>query len=104
MGYFGGRPGAFGVKENRPDPAGVDVKTGLVKYAVVSFNHFDKRGNIWNGLSFAEGLKARNNEEDVKGVVLFQLIEDRKLKIEAFPYVKPSQVAGFTDSAVVYVR
>ena len=44
------------------------------------------------------------NYDFVQGVVLFQLIEDRKLKVEIFPGKEGSEVNGFTEDAKIYER
>lgn len=38
------------------------------------------------------------------GVVLFQLLDDRTLKVETFPGKTAAQVDGFTESALLYER
>ncbi len=51
-----------------------------------------------------KGLKVIRNDDYVEGVVLFQLIEDRKLKEKIFPDKHISDVSGFTDAAIIYER
>lgn len=103
LGDFGGFPKAFGVAGNTPDPAGVDIEEGMIKYELVNFDYYDGDGNKWDAFTYAEEIHARNHEE-VQGVVLFQVMEDRKLKVEVFPYVDSSKVNGFTEKALIYER
>ena len=53
-------------------------------------------------------LYARHKTEDVReritGVVLVQMLEDRLLKIEAFPGKKAAEVEDFTSAAKLYER
>ena len=103
LGDFGGYPRAQGVLGNKPDPSSIGVEEGMIKYELVKFDYFDEDGNSWNALNYADGVYAKNNDE-VQGVVLFQLMEPRKLKVEVFPYVNPLEVIEFTDNALIYER
>ena len=51
----------------------------------------------------AKGIRIESNGM-VDGVVLAQLIENRRLKFETFPGKKGSQVSGFSDKAKIYER
>ncbi|MEE8357852.1 MAG: hypothetical protein V3R82_00365 [Candidatus Hydrothermarchaeales archaeon] len=101
-GDFGGRTGQFGVKGNSPDPGAVGVGV-LVKYDLLGYAYFegDKR---WDSKSLVNGLKLKNDESDYRGIVLFELVEDRKLRVEFFPDKTSSQVSGFSDNTVIYER
>lgn len=103
FGNYSGQTRQFGVKGNSPDPADVSVETGLVKYELVDYDFYvgDER---WDRSSLAKGLELRNNDDYVHGVVLFQIIEDGKLKVEIFPGKTAEDVAGFTDDAFIYIR
>ena len=98
-----GKSAQFGVKGNSPDPAEVTTATGLVKYELNDYNHYDG-DKQWDYSYLAKGVKARNYEIIEGGVMLFELIEDRKLKVEIFPDKKANEVMGFTDNAKIYVR
>jgi len=101
IGEFDGRASQFGVKTNSPDPKDIGVGQ-LVKYELVPYDHYI--GNRkWEFSEFSTELKAKNQDE-VRGVALFQLEEDRKLKIEFFPGKKGSQVSGFTSNSKIYER
>ena len=104
LGKFDGESKQFGVKGNAPDPATVSKESGIVKYELMVYHYFDGSGEMLNGMTtFKNDLKA-NVVGDVKGTVLFQLLEDRRLKVETFPGKTADQVGGFTSSAVVYER
>ena len=103
LGNFDGYPKAFGVKGNAPDPAKVNVNSGVVKYELVKFDYHDSSGKVWDEIQYVEGLTAKNTNEMV-GVVLFELQGDRKLKVETFSGKSASQVLGFTQNAITYER
>jgi hypothetical protein len=50
-----------------------------------------------------KGLKAANGDA-IHGVVLFEVLEDWRLRVEAFPGKTAAQVNGFTDAALIYER
>jgi len=90
------------VKNNLPDPATVSVDTGQTLYELVDYDYYD--GDVrWDRESLVKGLKLRNSDF-VQGVVLFQLIENRKLKVEIFPDMTAAGVGTFTANAMIYVR
>ncbi len=102
LGSYKDQPSQFGVKSNLPDPADVSVATGQILYELVDYDYYD--GDVrWDRESLVKGLKLRNSDF-VQGVVLFQLIEDRRLKVEIFPDLTAAGVGTFTENAMIYVR
>jgi len=84
----------YGVKGNKPDPADVSVDSGLVKYELMaSERETDPRG-----------FRVSVNTDEVLGVFLVQMIDDRTIKGEVFPKKKASQVTGFTVNSIIYHR
>ncbi|MBI2653754.1 hypothetical protein HYX02_02980 [Candidatus Woesearchaeota archaeon] len=102
VGTFKGKAQQFGVKGNAPKPDEVDVDTGLIKYELVDYRYYD-RDKEWNYKTLVKGLKIKNGN-NILGVALLQMLEDRKLKIEVFPDKTDAQVNGFTENAKIYVR
>lgn len=102
FGNFGGYPKAFGVQGNAPNPATINIASGLVKYELTKFDYYSN-GIKWDTLHFASHLVAKNTEE-LAGVVLFQLIDERKLKVETFSGKTASQISDFTSAARFYER
>ncbi len=102
-GYEGQDSKQFAVKGNAPEPATLGVRSGLVKYELVGYDYYAPDGSFWDRKSLVKDLKTRS-EETVQGVVLFQLLEDRKLKMEVFPGKTAAQVSGFTQNAKTYER
>jgi len=50
-----------------------------------------------------KSIEVRNNDE-VYGTVLFELLGERKLKMEIFPSMTAAEVSNFTDDALIYFR
>jgi hypothetical protein len=92
IGDFGGQVRQFWVKGNAPDPAKVSVASGLVKYELV-YAKIGSAGQTFEGIPIG-----------VQGVLLVQLLDDRKLCVEAFPGKSADDVNGFTESAAIYER
>lgn len=103
LGDFNGEAKQFGAKENSLNPKDVNVSSFVVKYELVSHGYVDGAGNGWNFEGYVQGLRAKNYEQ-IDGVVLVQLLEDRKLKMEVFPGKTGAEVNGFTSAARIYER
>ncbi len=103
IGDFAGEAKQFGVVGNAPDPAYVDLSSGLVKYELISYEYLTDTGAFWDRQHFAK-VTATQPSSEVAGVVLVQLLEPRKIKFEAFPEKIASQVEGFTERAKIYER
>jgi len=93
IGNYDGRAAQFWVKDNKPDPATIGEKDGVVKYEL-----------IHGQLGSTGQLQKRPDADAVQGVVLAQLLPDRKLKFEAFPGKTGAEVKSFTIAAKVYER
>jgi hypothetical protein len=72
-------------------------------YELVDYDYYVE-GERWDRVSLAKGIEARNLDERISGVVLFQLVDDRTLRVETFPGKTAPQVDGFTASALIYER
>ncbi|MGE3779671.1 MAG: hypothetical protein AB7F89_20945 [Pirellulaceae bacterium] len=94
IGDFDGRPKQFAVPGNAPDPAKVSAKDGLVKYDLV-YAPFNSNG---------ERIELPPQMRGVQGVLLAQLLQDRRLKIEVFPGKSAADVQAFTAGASTYER
>lgn len=103
IGGYGGKDSEqFGVKGNAPDPKDVGIEDGVVKYELTGFD-YHYGNDYWDRNSQVKGIKVKNKNE-VKGVILFQVLENNKLKMETFDGKTAEQVSGFTDNAVMYER
>lgn len=101
-GNFNGRAGQFAVKGNSPDPGDAGVGQ-LVKYELVNHTYVNGGGNNWDQRAYASGVKLAESSE-IRGVVLFQLIDNKTLKVEFFPDKTSSQNLEFDSSAQIYER
>ena len=104
LGAFDGGSVQLAVRGNAPDPAEITVESGLVSYELVQYDYFVGGDQRWDRGSYAAGIEARNYDSTLRGVVLFQLIEDRLLKVETFPGKTAAEVSGFTAAALLYER
>lgn len=102
MGEYNGKPTQFGVAGNAPDPKDVDKSSGLVKYELVQFDYYNPDGTRWFNTP-VKNIQAKNQTQ-IQGVVLVQMLEDRKIKFETFPGKVSEQVSGFTEKAIIYER
>ena len=103
IGTFDGASAQYGVAGNAPDPRDVSVESGVVSYELVDYDYYID-GERWDRVSLVKGIEARNTAGRIYGVVLFQLVDDRTLKVETFPGEIASQVEGFSASALTYER
>ncbi|MBI2611673.1 hypothetical protein HYW54_02930 [Candidatus Gottesmanbacteria bacterium] len=104
FGDYDGYPKAYAVRRNAPDPRNINKNSGLAKYELVQFDYFDENGVRWDQIHFAKNIVGRNTEE-ARGVVLFELKDDKTLMVEIFPKATSiDQVSGFTPKALLYER
>ena len=103
IGTFDGVSVQKAVRGNTPDPRDVSVESGVVAYELVDYDYYVD-GERWDRVSLVKGTEARNMDQGTFGVVLFELLDDRTLKVETFPGKTAAQVDGFTESALLYER
>ena len=103
MGDYNGKPTQFAAKGNVPDPAKIGAESGIVKYELVSWGYTTEAGKEWDKSKFAKVIKATAGTH-VDGMVLVQMLENRKIKFEAFPGKTASEASVFTQSAKIYGR
>jgi hypothetical protein len=104
IGNYQGKPTQFSVPRDSENPADVSLQSGLTKYELRHWTYVKADGGSWDRMSLTKGPKLINDKFPSDGCVLFQLLENRKLKMEAFPQKICSSVSGFTDKAVIYTR
>lgn len=93
IGNYDGRAAQFWVKGNKPDPAAIGEKDGIVKYELV-----------YGQLGSSGQLQQRPDGDQVQGTVLCQVLPDRRLKFQAFPGMTGRDVQEFTGAARIYER
>ena len=82
-----GRP-PWRVKNNAPDPASIDVESGIVKYEIYT--------------DFEGGEESE--PFDIVGTLLVQMLDDRTIKVEVFFGQNIEDVNEFTEKARIYRR
>jgi hypothetical protein len=102
FGDYAGEQRQFGVLGNSPDPADVTISSGLVMYDLVTYEYIDA-GVPWDRHSFTQGL-SMENYTFIEAVVLVQLVEARRLKVEIFYGQTSADITAFTDNALFYTR
>jgi hypothetical protein len=100
LGDFNGESKQFFVTGNLPDPKDVTVSKGLVKYELVE-RVYTSNGEIWNRHDFVPQLQGFT-DNSVKGVVLIQVFEGEKMKLEIF--LDEAAPQNFTSNAKLYER
>ena len=80
----------------------MNVETGIVEYELVDYDYYvgDEQ---WDRINHEKPITCKNDDY-FQGVVLFQLIEDRQLKVEIFPGKTADEVNGFTENYKIYGR
>ncbi len=84
--FQNGQPEAFAVVGNAPDPATISSTNGITKYNLV---RVEQGGQV---------------SQEVRGVILVQVLADEKLKVEVVPGKTAAQVSSFSSAAVTYER
>ena len=101
--YEGEDSKQFIVNGNQPNPVLVSVDSGIVKYELLNYDYVDSKGIFWYRMSLVRGLTVVPRGDSV-GVVLIQLVEDRKIKFEVFPGKTGNMIDSFTNNAKIYER
>ncbi len=104
IGDYGGISAQFGVRGNAPDPATIDVSSGLHKYELTHLEYYrTTSGQMWDRMTVYTDIKARP-QSHIQGVALVQMLDARKIKFEAIPGKTAEQVSSFTQKAILYER
>ena len=108
IGNWDGQAQQFGVRANAFDPKDVSLSSGIVTYELLQPDWVvASTGQRWDHRNYIPEAKFKpidNVPNAVRGVLLLQLIESRKLKLEAFPDKTAHEVSGFTSHAKMYER
>jgi hypothetical protein len=107
MPSFGDHRAQVAIGNLDPHPADVSVATGLVKYELVGWAYVrESTGDHWGATSWeaTDDIVVEVYPHHVDGTVLLRLLEDHRLKFEAFPGLRSHEVSDFTDAARIYER
>ncbi len=102
IGTYEGKAQQFGVKGNSPDIARINKFSGITKYELVHHDYF--LDNMpWDRITFSQNLDVWNSPY-VQGVILLEMLDERKLKVEILPNMAASNITTFSDNVEIYVR
>ena len=103
IGNFSGEPTQSGIKGNSPDPQNVNIDSGIIKYELVNSEYIlANTGESWSRIIYANNIQAISGESQ-KGVILVQMLSQRKIKVESFPNKTASEVSNFINP-IIYER
>lgn len=94
FGDYQGQAKQFSAKSGSIDPATVEKGSDIVKYELVQY--------MTPSPSPTGGVMMRN--EQVQGVVLIQVLDNNKMKMEVFPGKTATQINGFSGAEKTYER
>ena len=104
IGDWDGEARQFGVRGDHIDPADVSVSTGVVKYELGQTEWvIAATGAHWDN-DLYKGPVRFAPTDSVQGVLLVQMVGDRRIKVEMFPSKTAAQVTDFDGGAVYYER
>ena len=103
IGNFNGRAEQFIISREAPDPSEVSSETGLVMYNLYDMEYLKSDGSSWDRMTLTKNIKAEPTQQ-INGCILFQLIEDRKLKVDMFPNIICSDTLEFSTNSIIYER
>jgi len=92
--------GPYGVKGNAPDPRFVGVDSGVVTFQLVDLENRDADF----GITTRGKPLVTQSTDNVVGVILVEMLDERSVKIEIIPGVTASRGSDFSDAAKVYER
>jgi hypothetical protein len=103
IGNWQGKAAQFAVHQPSAKPETVSAANGPVKYHLVN-RQYMAGSRPWVGSTFAKGITLDVNNAPEAGVILLQVLDGSKLKVEKFPGQSLAQVKGFTKNAAIYTR
>jgi len=108
LGDYNDKSAQFTFRDNAMDPADVGIETGPVKYEYLSYQSImiSERGIIVDPFSdaFNETISEPHGDGDVRGIMIFQVLEGNKMRMEIFIGKTLNEVSGFTENARIYER
>ena len=107
LGSYDGRTAQYAIGNLDPHPALATAESGLVKYELVGSQYIiESTGQPWFGVTrmAVPDIVVHVYPQHVEGTVLLQLLDDHRLKAEAFADLRADQVNDFTTAAKIYER
>ncbi len=106
LGLFEGQTAQLAVVDPYPLPEDVTVETGLVKYILADWMYVHStNGEQWFGVTrqAASDIAVQLGMQ-IRGTVLFQLLDDDHLMMETFPGIDQVEGLEFSEAAIIYER
>jgi len=103
IGDFGGQALQFIADGNTPDPAGVGIDTGLVKYDLSKYIYVKTDGSRWDNMTMTLNPKPVTYSSN-QGCLLVQLTAKRALMAQSFPGQACAGVSNFDSAAKTFER
>lgn len=103
LGDFGGQAKQFAALTESPKPEEVSKASGLVKYDLVDWQYLKLSGQFWDRKTLAGKVKL-SPARQVKGCLMVEMTDQRKLKLEALVDQKCDRATGFSARAKMYER
>lgn len=104
IGNWQGAAKQFLVK-GKVDPASVTAVSGPIKYELLNPDSYTMAdGQPWDSNTIPIKPLMLQQNGDVQGTIMFQVLAGEKLKVETFPGKKASAVSDFTSAAKMYER
>lgn len=102
LGNWQGKATQFTAVSGPAKPEDITRASGIVKYEVIAPNYVAPDGAPFDG-QVARGSRLLQTGP-VQGVVLLQVMDGEKLKVELFPGKPTASVGNFTSAAQLYTR
>lgn len=102
LGNWQGKAAQFTASSGAPNPETVTGASGPVKYELIEQSYTSPSGVQLDG-QLVKGAQVVQTGS-IKGVILVEVLEGEKVKVELFPGKTAAQVAGFTSAATTYYR
>jgi quinol monooxygenase YgiN len=103
IGDFDGEAKQFIISRDSQDPSTVSTDSGLVMYDLYDLEYLKSDGSSWDRFTLVKNVRTEPTQQN-NGCILFQLIEDRRLKVETFPDIVCSESFQFTSNSIIFER
>jgi len=104
IGNWNGKASQFVVKSPVATPDQISKDNGVIAYSLVKRAYVQPNGQPWTGSGLVKGITLDTLHSSAEGVILLQVLDGNKLKVETFPGKTADQQKAFTSAAQTYVR
>jgi len=106
LGWFNDQTAQLAIRNINPHPEDISSETGMVEYELVDWSYVYGEGQkAWEGITrkFKKDIKVRTWDH-IRATVLFQILDNERLKMEVFAEMSANEVSTFTGKAKIYSR